>query len=101
MWGCFVWVQCHAWTFLKRGPGMSCCIKGPIATDGCPKHAPGMVSGAKVAGPVQCTAGGGGGGGHHPPVPSKAVPLFDETECATLQCHALLPLRCHFDDIVR
>jgi hypothetical protein len=29
---------CEAWTFLKRGPKnqMACCIKGAIASDGCP-----------------------------------------------------------------
>ena len=35
------------------GKGMSCCIKGPLAADGCPLHdAKGMVSGAKIAGPA-------------------------------------------------
>jgi hypothetical protein len=82
--------ECHAWTFLKRGPGMSCCIKGPIASDGCPEPAEGMVSGAKVAGPAQCSAGGGG---RHPPARSRAVPLFDETECVTLHASVYLSHR--------
>ena len=51
---------CHAWTFLERGGpgghGMSCCIKGPIENDDCPTSASGMVSGAKVAGSVNCGA---------------------------------------------
>ena len=74
--------ECHAWTFLKRGgpggQGMSCCIKGPIISDGCPHPAPGMVSGAKVAGSAQCTAGGGGG--HHPAPSRKEIPLFNEAK---------------------
>ena len=36
---------CEAWTFLARGGGMSCCIKGAVANDGCPAYARGMVSG--------------------------------------------------------
>ena len=101
---------CEAWTFLKRGPKnqMACCIKGAIATDGCPvvrtasperlsplfsaccivvsgvhvvlcapQPAKGMVSGAKVAGSVECTHGGGS---RPPPPPTKPTPLFDETE---------------------
>lgn len=69
---------CYAWTFLKRGPnnGMSCCIKGPIPDrDGCPIPAPGMWSGAKTAGTVQC----GGPSPPPPPPPSSGVPLFDAT----------------------
>ena len=63
---------CHAWTFLQRGgaggKGMSCCVKGPIINDGCPVQAKGMVSGAKVAGSVQCTR-------HpHPPPPPPPPP---------------------------
>ena len=63
---------CRAWTFLQRGgvggKGMSCCVKGPIINDGCPAPAKGMVSGAKVAGSVQCTA-------HpHPPPPPPPPP---------------------------
>lgn len=43
----------------------------------CCQPAKGMVSGAKVAGSVECTAGGG----HRPPPrPAKPTPLFDETE---------------------
>ena len=69
--------ECHAWTFLKRGgpggQGMSCCIKGPIISDGCPLPAPGMVSGAKVAGSAQCT---------HDPPPTPLPASGDHTYCA-------------------
>jgi len=67
---------CRAWTFLKRGPGMSCCIKGPIENDGCPTVANGMVSGAKVAGTVPC---GNPGPGPKPGPPKGTVPLFTDS----------------------
>ena len=73
---------CHAWTFLKRGSGMACCIKGPVENDGCPAAAEKMVSGAKVAGSVSCNNPGPGPGPHPHPHPPKSsgVPLFGATE---------------------
>ena len=68
---------CEAWTFLARGGGMACCIKGAISTDGCPEYAKGMVSGAKTAGSVPCGNPPNPGPG---PKPAPGVPIFDETE---------------------
>jgi len=66
---------CEAWTFLKRGPndGMACCIKGPIAQDGCPAFDKGMWSGAKTAGVVKCD-----GPAPAPTPRGTSIPLFDE-----------------------
>lgn len=76
---CDTTAACHAWTFLKRGGGMSCCIKGDVENDGCPAPAQGMESGAKVAGSVNCNSPRPGP--HpHPPAKSGAVPLFGATE---------------------
>jgi hypothetical protein len=83
--------ECHAWTFLKRGgpggQGMSCCIKGPIISDGCPHPAPGMVSGAKVAGSAQCT--------HGPPPkppPPPPGPPYHHTGPLACQDNAKFPM---------
>ena len=80
--------ECHAWTFLKRGgpggQGMSCCIKGPIASDRCPAPAQGMVSGAKVAGSVHCYDG--------PPPPPPPGPPYHHTGPLACQDNMKFPM---------
>ena len=80
---------CHAWTFLQRGPAgqMACCIKGPIARDGCPVDAKGMFSGAKTAGSVQCNLPP-----PPPPPPPPPGPPYHHTGPLTCQDNAKFPM---------
>jgi len=80
--------ECHAWTFLKRGPDnqMACCIKGPIKSDGCPEPAKGMTSGAKVAGVETCTPPPG------PKPPPPPGPPYPHTGPLTCQSNTMFPM---------